>query len=90
MQKGIRFFSTLLLLFIVLGAGYAQEAGGYKLPPKEVADMLLAQRPASVSIDNKGEWMLLSETNSYAAMEELAAPELKIAGLRINPRNAGR
>lgn len=89
MQKGIRFFSTLLLLFIVLGAGYAQQAGGYKLPPKEVADMLLAQRPASVSIDNKGEWMLLSEINSYAAMEELAAPELKIAGLRINPRNAG-
>ncbi|MFM7645238.1 MAG: alpha/beta hydrolase family protein [Sphingomonadales bacterium] len=89
MQKRIHFFSTLFLLFIALGSGNAQQAGGYKLPPKEVADMLLAQRPASVSIDNQGEWMLLSETNSYAAMEELAAPELKIAGLRINPRNAG-
>ncbi|MFM8711137.1 MAG: hypothetical protein ACKOC7_07650 [Sphingomonadales bacterium] len=89
MQKGIRFFSTLFLLFISLMPATAQQSGGYKLPPKDVADLLLAQRPASVSIDNKGEWMLLSETNSYAAMEDLAAPELKIAGLRINPRNAG-
>lgn len=89
MQKGIRFFSTLPLLFIAILSGFAQQGGGYKLPPKAVAEMLLAQRPASVSIDNKGSWMLLSETNSYAAMEELAAPELKIAGLRINPRNAG-
>jgi dipeptidyl aminopeptidase/acylaminoacyl peptidase len=89
MQLKTRFFSTLLLLFISLNAGLAQQSPGYKLPPKEVADLLLAQRPASVSIDNKGEWMLLSQTHSYAAMEELAAPELKIAGLRINPLNAG-
>ena len=89
MQKCIRFFSTLLLLFISVAAAVAQQGSGYKLPPKEVADLLLAQRPATVSVDNKGEWMLLSETNSYAAMEDLAAPELKIAGLRINPRNAG-
>jgi dipeptidyl aminopeptidase/acylaminoacyl peptidase len=89
MRNKIRFFSTLLLLCITLIPALGQQSGGYKLPPKEVADMLLAQRPAAVSIDNKGEWMLLSETNSYAAMEDLAAPELKIAGLRINPRNAG-
>ncbi|MBM3915180.1 MAG: S9 family peptidase [Sphingomonadales bacterium] len=89
MQKGIRFFSTALLLFITLTTGFAQQGTGYKLPPTDVADMLLALRPANVSIDNKGEWMLLSETHSYAEMEDLAAPELKIAGLRINPRNAG-
>lgn len=79
MQKKSCFFSILFLLFITGVPALAQQSGGYKLPPKEVADLLLAQRPASVSIDNKGEWMLLSETNSYAAMEDLAAPELKIA-----------
>lgn len=89
MQTGIRFFTTLLLVLITFLHATAQQSGGYKLPPTDVADMLLAKRPASVSIDNKGEWMLLSESNSYAEMEELAAPELKIAGLRINPRNAG-
>lgn len=40
-----------------------------------------------VSIDDKGEWMLLTESNSYPSVEELARPELKIAGLRINPAN---
>jgi len=89
MQKRIGYLTTLLLLLIAYGPLNAQQTAGYKLPPKEVADMLLAKRPASVSIDNKGEWMLLSESNSYAEMEELSAPELKIAGLRINPRNAG-
>jgi hypothetical protein len=49
--------------------------------------MLLAKRPASVSIDNLGQWMVLQQTNGYAEMEELAAPELRIAGLRINPAN---
>lgn len=49
--------------------------------------MLLAKRPASVSVDNSGQWMVLQQTNSYAEMEELAAPELRIAGLRINPAN---
>lgn len=60
---------------------------GYKTPPAAVADMLLAKRPASVSVDNSGQWMVLQQTNSYAEMEELAAPELRIAGLRINPAN---
>ncbi|NDF97334.1 MAG: S9 family peptidase [Chitinophagia bacterium] len=89
MQTGFRFFTTLLLVFITFLPGSAQQSGGYKLPPKDVADLLLAKRPASVSIDDNGEWMLLSESNSYSEMDELAAPELKIAGLRINPRNAG-
>lgn len=66
---------------------YANGQSGYKTPPKEITEMLLAKRPAAVSVDNKGEWMVLMQTNSYAEMEELAAPELRIAGQRINPAN---
>lgn len=65
--------------------GWSQAS--YKTPPAVVADMLLAKRPASVSVDNAGQWMVLQQTNGYAEMEELAAPELRIAGLRINPAN---
>jgi dipeptidyl aminopeptidase/acylaminoacyl peptidase len=49
--------------------------------------MLLAKPTPNVSIDDKGEWMLFTESNSYPSVEELARPELKIAGLRINPAN---
>jgi dipeptidyl aminopeptidase/acylaminoacyl peptidase len=60
---------------------------GYKTPPKDITDMLLAKPTPGVSIDDKGEWMLFTETNSYRSVEELARPELRIAGLRIDPNN---
>lgn len=64
---------------------YSQD--GYKTPPKDVADMLMAKRPPNVSVDDKGEWMLFTESSSYPSVAELARPELRIAGLRINPAN---
>jgi dipeptidyl aminopeptidase/acylaminoacyl peptidase len=57
------------------------------MPPKAIADLLLAKPTPSVSIDSKAEWMLLSERNSYPSVEELAMPEYRIAGMRINPNN---
>src|ERR1700693_1804311 len=78
---------ALLLLSVTLSA---QENAGYKLPPKAMADMLLAKPTPNVSVDSKGEWMLLTQRNSYPSVEELAQPELRIAGLRINPNNYAR
>jgi dipeptidyl aminopeptidase/acylaminoacyl peptidase len=66
---------------------HAQDAGGYQVPPKEIADLLLAKPTPSVSVDSKGEWMLLSERNSYPTVEELGQPEIRVAGLRLNPNN---
>ena len=76
-------------LFILTGATVlkAQDAIGYQLPPKEIADLLLAKPTPNVNVDSKGEWMLLIERNSYPTVEELGQPEVKVAGLRINPAN---
>lgn len=65
----------------------AQDAIGYQTPPKAIADLLLARPTPNASIDGKAEWMLLSDRNSYPSVEELARPELRIAGLRLNPNN---
>ena len=85
-HKKFAFISTLFLLLITVTL-QAQNDGSYKTPPKAIADMLLAKTSPNVSLDDKGEWMLLTESSSYPAVEELARPELKIAGLRINPAN---
>ncbi|WP_442590459.1 alpha/beta hydrolase family protein [Pedobacter sp. AW31-3R] len=80
---------TLLGLFLIstsLGA-LAQDAVNYQQPPQEMADLLLARPTPTVNIDGKAEWMLLSDRNSYPSVEELARPEFRIAGLRINPEN---
>ena len=85
----IKRFSLLPFVFVLLVVTTvkAQNDGGYKLPPKDIADMLLAKPTPGVNVDDKGEWMLFTEANSYPSVEELARPELKIAGLRINPNN---
>jgi dipeptidyl aminopeptidase/acylaminoacyl peptidase len=82
MRKSILF----CFLFIAFGA-YAQDDAAYKLPPKDIADLLLATPTPAVSLDSKAEWLLLSGRNSYPSVEELAQPELRIAGLRFNPNN---
>jgi len=65
----------------------AQESGSYKLPPKEVAELLLAKPTPAISIDRTGEWMLIMERESYPTVEELGQPEIRVAGLRLNPNN---
>jgi dipeptidyl aminopeptidase/acylaminoacyl peptidase len=74
--------------FIAAGLiAVAQEDVSYKLPPKDIADLLLAKPAPGVSIDGKGEWMALTEISLYPSVEELARPELRLAGMRINPNN---
>ena len=76
----------LSLLFVSVFS-MAQESASYKLPPKEIADLLLAKPTPMVSIDHLGEWMLVIERESYPTVEELGQPELRVAGLRLNPNN---
>ncbi len=90
MQK--KFFSlrSSFILITIVCFSYtaaAQDAVGYQTPPKDIADLLLAKPTPGVSVDSKGEWMLLSERNSYPTVEELGQPEIRVAGLRLNPNN---
>jgi hypothetical protein len=81
-------FQLLLTVFFSLFCfTLIAQYGSYTKPPKEIADMLLAKPTPAVSIDDKGEWILFGDVNTYPPVEELARPELKIAGLRINPAN---
>ena len=78
---------ALCILLFAFSFTKAQDAVSYQLPPKDIADLLLAKPTPAVKIDSKAEWMLLSERNSYPTVEELGQPENKIAGLRLNPNN---
>lgn len=80
-----RIFSVCFLLTAITVK--AQDDGSYKMPPKAIADMLLAKTSPNVSVDDKGEWMLLTDLSLYPSVEELARPEFRIAGMRINPNN---
>lgn len=82
----------LILLFVLLSAQclLAQEVSTYQLPPKEIVDITHAPELPGVMLSPNKEWMLLIEYGvSHSSIKRLAEPELRIAGLRINPDNNG-
>lgn len=61
----------------------------YQMPAKVIADLVDAPSTPSVDIDPTNTWMLILERPSLPSISELAQPELRIAGLRINPKTNG-
>lgn len=47
----------------------------------------MASPTPGVSFDSKGQYMLVIDLSSIPSVEDLAQPELRIPGLRINPNN---
>jgi hypothetical protein len=78
---------SIFALLMISFQSIAQEATSYQLPPKEIADLLLAAPTPSISVDGKAKYMLVMERPSYPLVEELGQAEFKIAGLRLNPNN---
>ena len=78
---------SIFALLMISFQSIAQEATTYQLPPKEIADLLLAAPTPSISVDGKAKYMLVMERPSYPLVEELGQAEFKIAGLRLNPNN---
>ncbi|MCF1713475.1 prolyl oligopeptidase family serine peptidase [Flavihumibacter sp. RY-1] len=82
----------LLLLVCMVGFRFlviAQEEATYKTPPKEIMDLVMARPTPMVSFNAKADYMILIQRASMPPVEELAQPEYRIAGLRMNPANFG-
>lgn len=41
----------------------------------------------TVMFTSDGTWMVIMQRNAFMSIEDLAQPELRIAGLRINPKS---
>ena len=81
---------ALIALVAVLQTTPSTAQDGYQKPPEVISKLIKAPSTPSVSIDSKAEWMLLMERPGYPSIEEVAAPELRIGGTRINPATNGR
>ncbi|MEZ5978717.1 MAG: hypothetical protein R3F34_10905 [Planctomycetota bacterium] len=62
----------------------AQESG-YRLPPKEIVDVLDAKPTPSVDFSPDGKRFLLVERPAMPSIAEVAAPWEGLAGMRIDP-----
>ena len=88
--------TTSVSLFVALCAaatlvrpGWCDETNGYRLPPKAIADLVDAPLTPLVDISPDRKWMLIMRRPSLPSIEELSQPELRLAGIRINPATNG-
>ncbi|MBW3467519.1 alpha/beta hydrolase family protein [Arthrospiribacter ruber] len=82
-------YAAVLLLLLVFGKARAQEPLTYQTPPKVIEELANAPLTPFVNFTRSGDKMLLLERPGSPSIEELAQPELRLAGIRINPATNG-
>lgn len=61
----------------------------YQSPDEDFVSIVDAPPAPALSMDRNAEWLVLAERPSLPSIEEIAKPELRLAGLRINPQTNG-
>jgi dipeptidyl aminopeptidase/acylaminoacyl peptidase len=77
---------TIYFIFIHSLVMLAQVAQSYQKPPQEILELVEYERAPSVLIDSKADNILLLYRDTYKTIEQLSEKELRLAGLRINPK----
>jgi dipeptidyl aminopeptidase/acylaminoacyl peptidase len=80
--------AAVAALFLAPARMHAQD--GYKQPPDPIRQILDAEPTPLVSVSPDRSWLLLLERNALPSITEVAAPEVHLAGDRIDPRTNGR
>jgi dipeptidyl aminopeptidase/acylaminoacyl peptidase len=80
----------LLTIGAVLAAVPAAAQAPYKLPPKEVVDLVDAPPPPQVVVSPTGEAVLLADPEAYPPIALLAEPILRLGGVRLSPATGCR
>jgi len=64
----------------------AQDNLSYQMPPKAIANLIDAEATPAANLSPAGDQMLLLSRPNLPSIEEVAQEELRIAGIRINPK----
>jgi dipeptidyl aminopeptidase/acylaminoacyl peptidase len=88
--------ASLLVLSVLIAFPVSSVPGAeadqqiaYRMPPEPLASIVEAPPTPATSLSPDREWMVLMEYPSLIDIDELAEPELRLAGLRIRPRTNG-
>jgi len=90
MKHRIYKYLGIFLIIVFIGCslsayGQTEVVESYKMPPKAIADLIDAPPTPSVKIGPENTWMLIMDQPALPSIEELARPELRLAGIRFNP-----
>jgi dipeptidyl aminopeptidase/acylaminoacyl peptidase len=76
----------LMLLFVITTAVMAQENITYQKPPEEILELVDVERAPGVMMNEDKEFMIFLYRDAYKSIEELSQEELRLGGLRIDPK----
>ncbi|NNE47180.1 MAG: S9 family peptidase [Rhodothermales bacterium] len=80
---------VLFVVCLVAGTIDAVAQDVYQQPPDALAALVDAPTTPAVSLSPDRSHLLLMHRPNLPSIAEVAAPELRLAGLRVNPRNNG-
>ena len=78
--------SIYLVLLLLLVKVQAQESLTYQKPSKEILELVDVPRAPSVIVDDNKDFMILLYRDAFKSIEEISQEELRLGGLRINPK----
>jgi len=68
-------------------AAPAEKSSGYKQPPKNILDVMHAPSPPIPRVSPTHDTILLVSWQDYPPMSRVATPFLRLAGVRVEPKN---
>ena len=83
MKKRLYIFIFLVLLVLEVGA---QVSLTYQKPSKEILELVDVPLAPSVLVNDSKDFMILLYRDPFKSIEELSKEELRLAGLRIDPK----
>jgi dipeptidyl aminopeptidase/acylaminoacyl peptidase len=75
------------ILGMVVGSVLVAEETVYRVPPKEILDIIDVKPDPSISWSPDAKWMLLADRDSMPDIADLARRMLPLAGSRIDPQS---
>ncbi len=79
--------NSLLLSATPVMAKPAENASGYNQPPKNILDVMRAPSPPAPYVSPTYDSILLVSWQDYPPMSRVATPYLRLAGVRVEPKN---
>ena len=82
------FMTRLIIISFLFSISlcHSQENITYQKPSKEILDLVDFERPPNVIFDDNKDYLVFLFSKNYKSIEELSEKELRLAGLRINPK----
>jgi hypothetical protein len=80
-MKFLFLFTLSAMVLMTQGTAHAQ----YRLPPKEVVDIVDAKPEPGVGFSPDGKWMVLTHREAMPDIEALGRRMLQLAGTRLDP-----